>query len=124
MIIKARVAPPNSLLLVMGQEKSEIPESMEHSLVNATTTCVAIGTLSDIDGETDVVLTDEKMYPHSVSDLSLVFSGIIAASRGQVDIRTVNLLKVISLGVTSNPCAVEVWANDRKEPNKVCVVVG
>lgn len=107
----------------MDHETGEIPGSMGHNLVATTPSCVAVGTLSDLDGETEVVLTDEQAYPKSDRDLRLAFTGTLMSSRKQVDVCTVDLRKIIGLAVAKVQCAVEVWVNDRKEPNKVCFVV-
>ena len=48
------VAPPNSIILVVGSASAEPPESMTGGLTSATSTCVAIGTLNEFDGETSV----------------------------------------------------------------------
>lgn len=49
-----RCQPPNSLSFVMDPDLGEIPDSVSEALVAATSTCISIGTLSSVDGETTV----------------------------------------------------------------------
>jgi hypothetical protein len=65
------IAPENSLIFVMDHSVGEVPESMNKQSISYTDTCVAIGTLSASDGETNLILTDE-IYNLS-EDLSLRF---------------------------------------------------
>ncbi len=50
-----KVAPINALVLVMDRTKGVIPDSMSQRLVAATSSCIAVGTLSEHDGETTML---------------------------------------------------------------------
>ena len=123
MIEKAQIAPRNSLLLVMDRDSGEIPDSMDGRLVVATPSCIAVGTLSEADGETSVVLTDEKALAHSDSGFRKVFSGVLETPKKEVHVCTVLLQPVVKLPVLNTQSNVEIWANSETEPNKLCVLV-
>jgi hypothetical protein len=108
----------------MERETGEIPDSLDGRLVAATGSCVAIGTYCEQDGTTEIAMTDDQAFPLPGSWPHLVYEGLLSTPHGQLDICTVDLKKVISLKVADNLSAVEIWANDLVEPNRLCVVVG
>ena len=115
------LAPRNSLILVMDQSVGEIPESMNKALVAATPSCIAVGTLSEHDGETLISLSDEAS-PGKV-DLSLVFDGVLETPARKLSLCSVLDEALITLDVPAETTCVQVWANDDKEPNEIAVVV-
>lgn len=56
MSVTAKLAPPNSLVLLCGVGRCEIPKSMQGALILATSSCVAVSCLSEHDGETTFTL--------------------------------------------------------------------
>jgi hypothetical protein len=107
----------------MDRGTGEIPGSMGKTLVAATPSCVAIGTRSSTDGDTEIVFTDEKAYPLSDSGFFMAFTGTIAIPRKRVDVCTADLRVVAGLPRSATECRVAVWTNDRKEPSRICIVV-
>lgn len=120
MIVTKKLAPPNSLLLVMDRQTGEPPSDLNGGLVGATGSCIAIGTLSDVDGATTVVFTDE---PGSSAGLTQVFDGRIAAPRRALDLCTALLDSVARLAVPSTTARVRIWANHSSEPDRLLIVV-
>jgi hypothetical protein len=123
MIVEAKIAPKNSLLLVMDKDSGEIPESMGGKLVVSTHSCVAIGTRSETDGQTLVTLTDENIRAWEDPNLELVFSGTLATPNKEVYICTVLLETILRLSVPNTETGLEVWANHEIEPTRLCVSV-
>jgi hypothetical protein len=119
-IITKKLAPPNSILLVMDSRIGEPPMGMGGDLVAATASCVAIGTLSDVDGETTVEFADE---PSSPAGLVQVFDGRISTPSRAVDLCTALLEPVVHLSVPSVTSRVRVWANHGSEPDRLLIVV-
>jgi hypothetical protein len=117
-----KIAPKNSLLLVMDKDSGEVPESLEGNLVFATASCIAVGTLSEVDGETSVLLTDEAIQSPQIQGSRRVFSGILATPKKVIDVCTVLLEPVMTLPVQGEETNVEIWANHTTEPNKLCIV--
>jgi hypothetical protein len=111
------VKAPNSLILV-GDPDGQPPVSMADKLVAATTSCVAVGTLSQPDGATRLRLFG------ATDDLPerLAFEGLLQTPNRLVAVRNVlgetYLEKHVSAAVTS----VQIWVNDLSEPDDICVL--
>lgn len=84
--LKVRVRAPNSVVLV-GDPGGEPPESLAGGLVSATSSCVAVGTLSEADGETMIRLIDAK----DAGDLPtrLAFAGELETPSNRLTIASV-----------------------------------
>jgi hypothetical protein len=94
MTTETKIAPQNSLLLVMDKDNGEIPELMSGKLVVATQSCIAVGTLSASDGETSVMLTDDKIHVQEISGIQKAFCGVLATPNKKIDLCTVLLQPV------------------------------
>lgn len=83
---EAVVRAPNSLILV-GDPAGEVPESMGEALVSATSSCVAVGTLSESDGSTTIRLVDDD----GVEELPprLAFEGDLEMSNDRLTVASV-----------------------------------
>jgi len=123
MTAEAKIAPKNSVLLVMDRDSGEIPESMDGKLVVSMPSCIAVGTLSEADGETSVMLTNENTLAHAGSRLRRVFSGVLQTPKKEVHVCTVLLQTVVTLPVSSTQSNVEIWVDNDMEPSRLCVLV-
>lgn len=114
------VAPSNSLVLVMDRAVGVIPEKMGGGLVAATSTCVAVGTLSEHDGETSISLSDEG----ATSELGTepVFDGVMKTPSRVLSVCSVLDDVLIEMAVPSDETRVQVWVNDGAEPDKIAIV--
>lgn len=119
-----RLSPPNSVVLVMDRASGEPPRSMGAGAVAATTSCVAIGTLCEVDGQTSVTITDEAVEQEAARDLRQVFDGVLATPSREMHVCTVSLESVGSLPVPATQARVQVWTNHSTAPDRVLVVVG
>lgn len=54
--MKRSVSAPNSLILIMDPENTSIPILAVGSLVGTNSSCVAVGTSCELDGDTSVEL--------------------------------------------------------------------
>jgi hypothetical protein len=116
------VSPPHSLVFVMDERVAEIPDDTGAAIA-ATPSCVTVGTLSELDGETEVRLSGPQDFAPS-DDLTLAWSGTIA-SAGVVEIQTSEAKTLLSMpweGPGSPD--VRIWTNDASEPDLIWVVVG
>lgn len=105
----------------MDQSVGEIPESMNESLVAATPSCIAIGTLSEYDGETLISLSDEaSLYE---VDLFIIFDGVLKTPTRKLSLCSVLDETLITLEVATENTRVQVWVNDDKEPDKINIAV-
>ena len=116
-----RIAPRNSLILVMDQSVGEIPGSMNKALVAATPSCIAVGTLSEHDGDTLISLSDEPTTLEA--GLSLVFDGTLQTPTRKLSLCSVLDETLITSDVPGETTRVQVWANDDSEPDLIHVLV-
>ena len=96
---------------------------MGKELVTATNSCVAVGTLCEVDGKTSVVFSDTPESSGPVGDTKQVFDGVIATPSHEVHLCTTALESVAKLPVPSTTARVRVWANHQAEPDCVLIVV-
>jgi hypothetical protein len=115
------LTPKHSLILIMDQSAGKIPESMNRALVPATSSCVAVGTLSEYDGDTLVILSDKT--PLVSSGLSLVFDGVLHTPTKKLSLCSVLDEAFITLDVQAEKTHIQVWANDDSEPNEIYLAV-
>jgi hypothetical protein len=113
---------PNSLILVMDQTVGKVPDSMNQSLVAATTTCVAVGTVSETDAQTFISLSDE--IPPRMSKQVLAFDGVLPTPSRRLSVCSVHDDALLVLDVAGNNTRVRIWADHPAEPNEIWVVVG
>jgi hypothetical protein len=118
MIIKRRVVPPHSLILISELGRGEVPDSMNGSLIAATASCIAVGCRSEVEGETEITLG-------SISEVGLStpasFSGILATPRKSVALQTIFNESIIEFAVPSEQTLVSIWVNDANEPDEIIV---
>lgn len=117
----AEIAPPNSVVLLMDRSVGEIPDAMSGRLVAATSTCVAVGTLSEHDGLTRITLADESA--EGATD-RLVFDGMLETPSGTLSVCSVLDEVVLQIAVQSARTRVHIWADDDTEPANLRIVVG
>ena len=115
-----RLAPPNSLLLVLDPRSGVLPQSMTRHLVASTESGLAIGTVAEQDGETEVWLGLSRNLPVDPR-LSLVWTGSLRTT-GRLAILTVYDELVLETRAR-RVAEVQVWTNDPAEPDVVCVAV-
>ncbi|MGH8051926.1 MAG: hypothetical protein ACREPB_14800 [Arenimonas sp.] len=113
--------PTNSLLLVMDHSAGEIPSSIGDYLTVSTESCVAVGTLAEMDGETTVTLTDSI---EGVELDELVFDGVLLTPEKEISVCDVGDEKLLTIPVSSCKTRVQIFANDMNEPDNIVVLVG
>jgi len=124
MIVNAKVAPSHSLLFIAGApDDFETPEISREGLVWSTGSCIAVGTLMEFDGETLVVLSNEMAEDPADPLLRKVFGGAIDTPKKEVWVSTVDLDGILSLSVATVRSNIEIWANDRNEPDELLILV-
>lgn len=110
--------PPNSLILIEDSQGGEIPSTMSGQLIANTSSCIAVGCLSEFDGETEIVLGEAgKIAPPA----QLVFDGMIPARSKNVTVRTVLGELIAEQAVHSLNVRVFIWVNDSNEPDKIWI---
>ena len=123
MIATKQCTPKNSLVLISGSSAGEIPASMSGKLVVATPSCIAVGTLSEFDGETSITLTDEQQPMCIDNELHVVFTGHLETQNLEVSVRNVLDESILTMSTKSKLSEVQICANDNSEPNKLIIIV-
>ena len=115
-----RIAPPNSLLLVVDDPgKIDVPRIVRgRTNVAGTRSCIAIGTRSAQDGETLVSLASED-----APDEAPAFDGVLDTPRKTLSVCSVLLSPIIECKVASERTRGRVWTNHPSEPDTVRIVV-
>jgi hypothetical protein len=117
-----RVAPPNSLVFVMDDRVGVIPEDTGAAPIVATSSCVVVGTLMELDGETEVRMSGPENFTQQ-ADLKLRWSGSIATA-GVLEVSTAHALILLSTPIQEpQSLTVDIWTNDDNEPDLVWIVV-
>jgi hypothetical protein len=116
-----RVNAPNSVLLLMDPQSADIPETMAGGHVAATESCIAIGTISELDGSVLVEVLDERhgnrKELHKLGDWS------IRVQNSRLAVCSIHLEELLSIRLQSTVAKLELWANDLVEPDHIVVVL-
>lgn len=113
------LSPPNSLILVMDHSFGELPIAMGGQLVSSTDSCVAVGTLSELDGATTITLADNLK---GISEpRALVFDGIVQTPGLELSICNVRNEKLLTLHLSTPRVKVKIFASDESEPDNIVV---
>ena len=116
------VRPPNSLVLVVTARDPEIPDSMHGELVASTATCIAIGTLNELDGETTIRLTSATASDGE-DTLRLVFERTLDNPSGFVRVVSVNGDVYIEQPSAGRSIPISIFANDSTEPDIIVIEI-
>jgi hypothetical protein len=110
------IAPPNSLVLVMDPSVGEVPEIMAGGSIAASRSCVAVGTLCEVDGSTRISLgaTNSGLEGHR-----LAFDGVLETPGRRIAVMSVTDEVLIQMPVESDQTRVRVWTNDDREPSDI-----
>ena len=91
---------------------------MAGNLVSATPSCVAIGTLSDADGETTIRLVD------AADTAELAFEGTSRRRANRLTVASVLDDTYLERPVGAASVPLRIWVNDTEEPDEIWVVMG
>ena len=123
MRVETKISPPNSIVLIMDAVTGQPPETFGGALIATTATCIAVGTLSEQEGETTVLLSDESTYEDPTCQI-LAYEGSLTVLGGEVSVMTALNNVILKLPVQARDVWVRVWVNDKSEPDRVVVIVG
>jgi hypothetical protein len=119
-MVSTRIAPPNSVVLVVGSDDAEIPTSMGSALISASPSCIAVGCLAADDGETEFALGSALEVDPGGQP---VFVGTLEAPKHAVAIRSVLGHTILETPVRRTHATVRIWVNHPSEPDAVRVGV-
>lgn len=111
------IRPPHSIVLLVGREDYAAPTSFGGAACIATADCIAVATLSPVDGPTLVsVAPADKPGLVTLGEFTI-------ESEGQVSVRDVFFREHDAMGVEPGYVDVRVLANKAVEPDEVVFVV-
>ena len=118
MTVSTQVAPPNSVILIEDSKGGDVPKFLSHALISATPSCVAVGCLSEDDGETEISLgplvsVDSGERP--------VFDGVVQTPNRKLAIRTVHGVALLEVSVSNIETRLKIWANHSSEPDRIAI---
>jgi hypothetical protein len=109
---------PNALLLLMGSDRGEVPQSMDGKDINATSSCVAIGVAPPVDADTLVILTNEISEKLGKPD----FDGSIPTPSKRISLFSVEHTELLGMNVSSDRVNVQVYVPSRMRDRVVIVI--
>jgi hypothetical protein len=125
---RARVAAPNSLVLIWGSAEVDVPETLDGALVAATPSCIAVGTRSEADGETIIELSagrDSDLIagydPQAREHLLPAFDGELSTPSGDVSVGDITGETYLSIPVGGESVRIRIWTNDASEPDLIWI---
>ncbi len=92
---------------------------MHGGLVATTGSCIAIGTRSEHDGKTSIIVFDSA--PADIPTDQLVFDGVLEVPSRRLELGSVLGDAYLTVDVPSPTVRVRVWANDGLEPDLICI---
>ncbi|OGS51114.1 MAG: hypothetical protein A3K65_06710 [Euryarchaeota archaeon RBG_16_68_12] len=119
MVTVKRLAPPFSLVFVMDPSTRDIPQGRVAPIL-ANQSCISIGCLAEIDGETEIRLGwDDEVDPGTPP----AFVGTLETPTRVVSVRTAEDMEILSLRIDRPEARVRVWTNHQNEPDLVIIGV-
>lgn len=116
-----KIAPKNSLVLIMDRTVGVVPDTLGGKLFAATSSCLALGTRSEHDGETSITLSDEGAPP-GLGDAPAL-DGMFGTPSRVLSICSILDDVYLEMDVPTETTRVQVWANHPTEPDVIAVVV-
>jgi hypothetical protein len=116
-----RIAPMNSLILIMDRTFGDVPKSMNHTVVAATTSCVAIGTIYEFDSETHLSLSD--LPPEFENSSILAYEGVLKTPSKRLSVCSVMNDPILECDVQNLQTRIRVFINDDSEPDEIYILI-
>lgn len=114
------VRAPGSFILVGGSVEVDAPLFEDGpARLWADERCVCIGTLSEVDGHTRVIVGSNVDHPN----LALAFSGEISTPARRLVVSGAELNTLIEVAVPAQTTNLSIWTNDAREPTTIAINV-
>jgi hypothetical protein len=114
------IRPPNSIIFLhdINTRNVKWPNVKAGRLIESTESCVACGTLAEIDGETHVLLSNNEIE----NNLEMYFAGQLDAQSKKICISLSDGSVIDSIFVSSIRPSITIYANDDNEPSEIIIV--
>ena len=116
--IEKTFAPPNSIIFIADPTRRySVPEDTGATLVTATSSCIGIGTLAEMDGETTIRLS--KNFSSPIGEL--VFDSMLETPGLRIAVIDSGADPQLVMPVGSGTTHVRIWVNDQNEPDLILI---
>jgi hypothetical protein len=114
-----KIAPANSIFFLEDSGGGAYPEIDDRDQrIWSTDSCIIIGSLCFMDGETELTISDEDVPPGTP-----VFEGMLATPSKVLQVSTSEDETLLRCGVASHSTRVRVWTDHPSEPEKIFVAL-
>jgi hypothetical protein len=93
----------------------DVPPDTSATAILSTADCISLWTVHDIDGPTNLVLTNR----YDGDDCRLVFSGLLITDGGRLAFNNSSGEAILEIETGSDAAEVAIYVNDPEEPSKV-----
>jgi hypothetical protein len=117
-----KAAPPNSMVLITDAQGGFAPDvSKSIPAIWSTDTCVAVGCMPEMDGETKITMGPAaKVDPGGRP----IFDGALATPTRTVAVMTIEWATLLKAEVPALSTRVRVWTNHARWPDNVLIGLG
>ncbi len=112
------LAPPYSIVFVLAHSGAGVPTIS--GTISSSSSCIAIGTLAEMDGTTRIVLSDEDQEPAGLLDLGIYRLQNIG---GAIVVQSANGEDLLRYEVSTEECSVHVYVNRLDEPDEIVLCI-
>ncbi|MGP9811883.1 hypothetical protein ACTZWT_10265 [Rhodopseudomonas sp. NSM] len=117
-----RCAPPNSIVFLEDPAGGKSPKIDDRPVsIWATPSCIIVGTLCSMDGETELIVSDQ---PNDVPPTRPTFDSFLQTPSRVIEVSTSEREILLRCPVETHFTHVRVWTNHLSEPDRVLVVLG
>lgn len=114
------LSPPNSVVFVVDPTAPyEVPQDIVSNLVGYTRSCISIGTLAEMDGETSITLGRVA----SIAQKECIFSGELETPGHEIAVIDSSANKLLSQPVRTSVTRIRIYVNDLSEPNSIAIEI-
>jgi hypothetical protein len=118
------IAPPNSIVFVFdrGNKTVEIPEYVNNRVTVASKSCVSVCTLAEMDGETEVTLSNSQ-DDQIKSDFAFSDEFKIETPSLELSVSSSQNVELLTTRVEKETTNIRVYYNDKREPDRIAIEV-
>jgi hypothetical protein len=120
MVLTKKVAPPYSLIFIADPYGGMAPECSPPAPYWATSTCIAVGCMSQI-GDTEVTLGMTREVDPGGRP---IFDDFLETPNRKVNVETAEWELILQTDVPTVSTRVRIWTNELVEPDKIVIGLG
>jgi hypothetical protein len=115
-----KIAPANSIFFLEAPGGGRYPEiDQRYVRIWATESCIIVGSLCFMDGETELTVSDEDVPPGRP-----MFEGVLETPGKVMQVSTSEDKILLRCSVAGDSTRVRVWGDHPSEPERIFVALG